>query len=140
MADTMHPDVRSKVMARIRGRDTGPELYVRRAVWRQGFRYRLHVKRLPGTPDLVLAQYRVALFVHGCFWHRHGCAKSNRPSSNQEYWDSKFKRNVARDAENQAKLRQMGWTVVTLWECRLREDTDDALHLLESLRTSRRMQ
>ena len=137
MADTMRPEVRSRVMSRIRGRDTQPEMYVRRAVWEQGFRYRLHVKRLPGAPDLVLAQYGVALFVHGCFWHQHGCSKSNRPSSNRDYWERKLDRNVARDAENQAKLERMGWLVFTVWECRLQEDAAVALSFLQELRAKR---
>ena len=137
MADTMRPEVRSRVMSRIRGRDTQPEMYVRRAVWEQGFRYRLHVKRLPGAPDLVLAQYGVALFVHGCFWHQHGCSKSNRPSSNRDYWERKLDRNVARDAENQAKLERMGWLVFTVWECRLQEDAAATLSFLQELRAKR---
>ena len=135
MADTMHQDVRSKVMSRIRSRDTRPELFVRRTVWSQGFRYRLNVRRLPGTPDLVLARYGVILFVQGCFWHQHGCSKSRRPSSNLDYWEPKLNRNVDRDAHNHAKLRDLGWTVITIWECRLQEDTCEALRFLKTLRS-----
>ena len=130
----MHPDTRSRVMSRIRGRDTRPELYVRKALWREGFRYRLNVRQLPGTPDLVFARYRVALFVHGCFWHQHGCPRTSRPSSNQDYWERKLSRNTARDAQSQAKLEKMGWTVFTIWECNLQEGTDETLRFLNVLR------
>ena len=134
MTDTMRPDVRSMVMSRIRGQGTRPELYVRQAVWGQGFRYRLNVRRLPGAPDLVLARYGIALFVHGCFWHQHGCSKSRRPSSNLAYWEPKLDRNMDRDTRNHAKLREMGWTVITIWECKLHEDTDEALRFLNKVR------
>ena len=137
MADTMRSDVRSWVMSRIRSRNTRPELYVRRTIWSQGFRYRLNVRRLPGTPDLVLAQYGVALFVQGCFWHQHGCSKSRRPSSNLDYWELKLNRNVDRDARNHAKLRDLGWTVIAIWECRLQEDTHEVLRFLKTLRDGR---
>jgi DNA mismatch endonuclease (patch repair protein) len=137
MADFMSPEARSRVMSSIRSRNTSPELYVRRMVWAEGFRYRLHVRRLPGTPDLVLAQYRLAVFVHGCFWHQHGCLKGRPPSSNREYWDNKLDRNIARDAKNHSLLEDLGWRVVTVWECKLTEDTDRALKLLRSLRAHR---
>ena len=90
MVDTMLPEQRSRLMSRVRGRDTGLEMHVRRTVWGAGFRYRLHARKLPGTPDLVLAKYRLVVFVHGCFWHQHGCARSRRPSSNQAYWERKL--------------------------------------------------
>ena len=136
MADTMLPAVRSRVMASVRGRDTRPEMYVRRAVWGQGFRYRLHVKRLPGSPDLVLPKYGVVIFVHGCFWHRHGCSNTRLPTSNLEYWEPKLDRNVARDGRNQARLREMGWTVATIWECSLQDDTANVLGHLQTLRAN----
>ena len=105
-------------MARIRSRDTGPELAVRRAMHAAGLRYRLHRKGLPGRPDLVLPSRRTALFVHGCFWHRHaGCPRASTPGTRQEYWLPKLARNVARDRENQAALHAAGWTVLAAWEC-----------------------
>ena len=137
MADFMSPEARSRVMSSIRSRNTSPELYVRKMVWAEGFRYRLHVKRLPGTPDLALAQYRLAVFVHGCFWHQHDCLKGRRPSSNREYWDNKLDRNISRDAKNHSLLQDLGWRVVTVWECKLTEDTYRALKLLRSLRAYR---
>ena len=134
MADMMSADQRSRAMSRVRGRDTGPELRVRHQVWSDGFRYRLHVRTLPGAPDFVLPKYRMAVFVHGCFWHQHGCPKSKRPSSNREFWDRKLDGNVARDACNVMRLTESGWTVVTVWECSLEQDTDA---LLEKLRRKR---
>ena len=128
------PQARSRIMASIRGRDTRPELFVRRALWMEGFRYRLHSRRLPGRPDLALAKYSVAIFVNGCFWHQHSCLQSRRPSSNSEYWERKLDANVARDSQNQSKLRELGWTVAIVWECRLQQDTEAVLSLLEGLR------
>ena len=136
MSDTVLPEVRSRIMASVRGRDTRPELYVRKAVWSKGFRYRLHVRRLPGTPDLALAKYKVAVFVQGCFWHQHGCHRSKRPTSNRDYWDRKLDGNLARDTQNQARLRELGWTVTTIWECRLQHDTEMTLRFLETLRSN----
>lgn len=140
MADTLSPEERSRLMARIRSRDTKPEMYVRKAIWRAGFRYRLHSRTLPGKPDLALARYKVAVFVHGCFWHQHGCAKTSRPSSNREFWDRKLDGNVARDARNQAALKALGWTVLTIWECSLEEGTVEALGVLKRLRTLQSME
>lgn len=105
-------------MSRVRGKDTSPEIRVRRAAHALGLRYRLHRRDLPGTPDLVFPKYRVALFVHGCFWHRHhGCRKSSVPKSRQEYWQAKFASNVERDAKVADKLAKLGWSVATIWEC-----------------------
>ena len=134
MADTVLPGKRSRIMSSIRGRDTQPELYVRKALWSRGFRYRLHVRQLPGAPDVVLRKYKTAIFVHGCFWHQHGCSKTHRPSSNRQYWDRKLDGNVARDARNQAELRESGWNVFTVWECALAQDTEHLLHCLDTLR------
>ena len=134
MADFMLPETRSKVMSRIRSRDTRPELYVRQSVWSEGFRYRIHVRSLPGAPDLVLAKYRVAVFVHGCFWHQHGCAISHQPDSNRGYWGPKLAKNKARDKQNKVKLKTLGWDVKTIWECRLEKDTLDLITFLAKLR------
>ena len=110
MADFLSPEARSRLMSRVRQRDTRPELFVRKAIWQAGFRYRLHVKKLPGSPDLVFPKYRLVVFVHGCFWHQHGCAKSARPSSNSAFWDPKLDGNVARDLRAQTKLKELGWS------------------------------
>ena len=134
MTDSVSPETRSRVMSLVRGRDTRPELYVRRTVWAAGFRYRLHAKKLPGKPDMVLPKYRLAVFVHGCFWHHHGCAKDRRPASNREYWDRKLDGNADRDARHRGQLREMGWTVVTIWECSLESGTESLLADLRAVR------
>lgn len=115
---------RSRTMRAVRSRDTGPELAVRRLVRELGYGYRLHPKDLPGKPDLVFRGRRKAVFVHGCFWHGHSCPRGNRtPKRNREYWTSKISRNRARDERNIRELISMGWDILVLWECQLR-DTD----------------
>jgi len=105
-------------MSRIRSRDTGPERLVRSALHRAGYRFRLHRKGLPGRPDVVLPKHRTAVFVHGCFWHRHkGCRFAYMPKSRVESWHEKFRRNVERDQRSTRELRKLGWKVVTVWEC-----------------------
>jgi DNA mismatch endonuclease (patch repair protein) len=105
-------------MSRIRGRDTKPELVVRRWLWRQGYRYRLYVKSLPGRPDIVMRKWRTVIFVNGCFWHGHECQK-HRPATNAQFWWEKIERNRERDARNQALLQAAGWNVIVVWECQL---------------------
>ncbi len=122
MTDTLAPEERSALMARIRGVNTKPELTVRRALHAQGYRYRIHVRGLPGRPDLVFAKRQAAVFVHGCFWHRHGCKKTTFPKSRQDYWQSKFDTNVARDRRNEEQLMQDGWRVFVAWECEIERD------------------
>lgn len=122
MTDVYPPAKRSAVMRRVKGRDTTPELTVRGALTRLGARYRLHRKDLPGSPDIVMAGRRLALFVHGCFWHGHDCARGARiPKANRDYWVAKIARNVARDAKRRAELEAQGWRVETIWECELRD-------------------
>ena len=122
MTDVFDPERRSAVMRRVKGRDTTPELTVRRALTRLGARYRLHRKDLPGSPDVVLPGRRLALFVHGCFWHGHDCARGARvPKQNRDYWLGKVARNRARDAASREALETMGWRVETLWECELKD-------------------
>lgn len=107
-------------MSRIRGRDTQPERTVRSALHRMGYRFRLHKSDLPGKPDIVLAQYRTVIFVHGCFWHRHkGCRYSYMPKTRKQFWANKFEINVKRDRKVRAALRKLGWRSVTVWECQL---------------------
>ena len=121
MTDVVSPSVRSRMMASIRGRDTQPEMMVRKYLHGCGFRYRLHVNSLPGRPDIVLSKYRVAILIHGCFWHRHsGCKYCTTPASNIEKWSEKFFANVARDHKNTVQLRELGWTVIVIWECGLK--------------------
>lgn len=114
--DTVSPEKRSWIMSRIRGRDTSPELRLRRLLHRVGLRFRLHA-RLPGRPDLVLPRHRIAVFVHGCFFHAHGCRRSRLPKSNSEFWAAKFAGNTERDRRVVAALEAAGWSVLVLWEC-----------------------
>lgn len=120
MADIVSSDVRSKMMAGIRGTNTKPELMIRKALHRKGFRYSLHRKNLPGKPDLVLPKYKAVLFVNGCFWHKHGCNLFKMPSSRTEFWTQKLERNVANDLKAVEMLRQKGWRVGVIWECALK--------------------
>lgn len=113
------------MMSRIRGRDTKPEMTLRRALHARGFRYRLHGRDLPGKPDLVLAQYRAAIFVHGCFWHRHdGCKYASIPATRPNFWFEKFRQNVERDKRTIRLLEDAGWRVKIVWECELRKNSD----------------
>ena len=122
MTDVYDTAKRSAVMRRVRGRDTTPEMKVRGALTRLGARYRLHRKDLPGKPDIVMPGRRLALFVHGCFWHGHDCARGARvPKQNRDYWVAKVARNVARDANTRAALTAAGWRVEVLWECELKD-------------------
>lgn len=118
MTDRLSPEARSANMARIRSKDTGPELAVRRALHAAGFRFRLHRKDLPGKPDIVLPGHRTVVFVHGCYWHRHeGCGNATTPGTRREFWLAKFASNTARDSRNVAALQAAGWKVVIVWEC-----------------------
>lgn len=121
--DTLSPAARSQRMARVRGRDTGPELIVRRALHKMGYRYRLHKKSLPGRPDIVFGKRRKVIFVHGCFWHRHDdpqCKLARLPKSRLDFWEPKLTSNVTRDGRNQGELRALGWDVLVVWECEVR--------------------
>ena len=112
------------MMSGIRGRDTAPEWTVRRYLHAAGLRFRVHVRGLPGTPDLVFSSRKVIIFVHGCFWHRHsGCRFATTPSTRPQFWEAKFHANVARDRRHQESLRQLGWAVITVWECELGSTT-----------------
>lgn len=114
---------RSRIMRAVKGRDTIPELLVRRAAHRMGYRFRLHRRDLPGSPDLVFPRLRKAIFIHGCFWHGHSCARGARiPKSNRDYWIKKISRNMLRDRGAKAKLKADGWDVLILWECRIKEN------------------
>jgi DNA mismatch endonuclease (patch repair protein) len=113
---------RSAVMRRVKSHGTAPELAVRRIVWRLGGRYRLNRRDLPGSPDIVLAGRKLAIFVHGCFWHGHDCARGARvPKANRDYWLGKVARNTTRDADVQARLAALGWRVEVVWECGLKD-------------------
>lgn len=125
---THWPDVDAatrSVMRGNRGKDTKPELFLRRALHAMGYRFRLHLSDLPGTPDIVFPSRRAAIQVHGCFWHQHeGCRHAVRPRTRSEYWLPKLDRNVQRDRENEARLRAMGWRLLLVWECELADQPD----------------
>ncbi|NPC49886.1 DNA mismatch endonuclease Vsr [Corallococcus sp. AB032C] len=121
MADILTPEQRSYCMSRIQGKDTKPELTVRKIARALGFRYRLHAKSLPGTPDLVFSSRRKVIFVHGCFWHRHSCRYGQvEPKTRREFWLNKLQGNVARDRRNIRNLHRLDWRVLTIWECQTR--------------------
>lgn len=122
MVDTLTVPERSRRMGLIRSSNTVPELTARHFLHAAGLRYRLNNKHLPGKPDLIFPRFRVAMFVHGCFWHRHqGCKVASTPKSNTEFWQEKFSRNVERDIKMSSQLEALGWRVIVLWECELKE-------------------
>lgn len=124
LVDSLTKEQRSQLMSKVRSADTQPEWILRSALHRLGFRYRLHCKGLPGRPDLVFPKYRVAIFIHGCFWHRHGgCKDASSPKTNQVFWEKKFNDNIERDRAVATALTQSGWEVVVVWECELLRDT-----------------
>lgn len=121
MSDRVSAIERSRIMGAVKGKDTAPEMIVRRLVFSMGYRYRLHVRSLAGTPDLVFPARRKVLFISGCFWHGHNCGKCRIPKSNREYWIAKIGRNRARDRRSHRALRKLGWDVMTIWECQLKD-------------------
>jgi DNA mismatch endonuclease (patch repair protein) len=130
VVDVLSRADRSALMGRVRARDTSPERAVRRALHALGFRFRLHRRDLPGTPDIVLPRYSTVILVHGCFWHRHpGCKKATTPSTRMKFWAAKFQANVARDHSVRRKLTRLGWSVITIWECQ----TTDGAELANAL-------
>ena len=123
MTDTISPEKRSWVMSRVTSKNTSPEKRVRSMLHKMGYRFRLHYGKLPGKPDIVLPKHSLAIFVHGCFWHRHpGCPANRTPKSNVDFWTAKFERNVERDKKNQAELKALGWRVEVIWECETKND------------------
>ncbi|KZB54990.1 very short patch repair endonuclease [Thalassospira xiamenensis] len=118
--DIVDPKTRSRMMSNIKGKNTKPEMLLRRALHHIGFRYLLHDKRLPGKPDLLFPKYKSAVFVHGCFWHRHpGCKNATMPSTRRAFWEKKLLGNVARDRKRIEELESLGWRVLVVWECEL---------------------
>ena len=134
MTDIVDSKRRSELMANIRGRDTTPELAVRRIAHRMGLRFRLYRNDLPGRPDLVFPKHRLAVFVHGCFWHRHeGCRHASTPKSRIAFWTEKFTANVVRDARQEAALRALGWRVLVVWQCESRDEATVERRLAASI-------
>lgn len=135
MTDVVDAATRSRMMAGIQSRNTKPETIIRKGLHARGFRYSLHAKGLPGKPDIVMPRWRVVIFVHGCFWHRHGCHLSKMPTSNQAFWETKLAANQRRDATVKQQLAEMGWRTAIVWECATRGKlaTGNLPHLLDKL-------
>ena len=130
--DVVNKQTRSRMMANIKGKNTKPEITIRSLLHRQGFRFRIHDRSLPGTPDIVLKKYKAAVFVHGCYWHRHeNCKLASTPKQNKVFWRKKFNANICRDGEVYFKLKHLGWRVAIIWECAIR----DKINLSDYLKT-----
>lgn len=130
---TLDAEKRSAIMSAVRSKNTSPELRVRSALHRRGMRFRLHRTDLPGTPDIILPRWKIAIFVHGCFWHQHpGCNRASKPATNVEFWEKKFSRNNDRDMKQKAALEAIGWKVAVIWEC----ETKDSSSLENALNRS----
>lgn len=119
MSDIFTKQKRSNIMSKISGKETKPEILVRKYLFSKGFRYRKNVKELSGKPDIVLPKYKTVIFVHGCFWHKHTCKAGNPPTSNIEFWSKKLKKNAERDIKNYSELKSKGWRVVVIWQCEI---------------------
>ena len=138
LTDIVSPETRSRMMSGIQGKNTQPEMTVRRALHAAGFRYRLHVPSLPGRPDLVLPKYSAVCLIHGCYWHRHSdCPNATTPATRTGFWQQKFRANVERDERQRQQLQSMGWRVAVIWECALKPKRADAAlaHLIRWLPT-----
>ena len=133
--DRLKKEQRSRNMSAIRAKDTKPEKRVRSALHKSGFRFALHRNDLPGKPDLVLPRYKTVIFVHGCFWHGHDCAKGKRPSTNVEFWQEKLSSNAERDRKNEAALQAAGWDLFIIWECALDERISEVISCLGKRRS-----
>jgi len=121
MTDIYSKQKRSEIMSKISGKETKPEILVRKFLFANGFRFRKNDKKLPGKPDIVLPKYKIVIFVHGCFWHGHkGCSKAIKPSTNKDFWNAKIEKNRIRDKKVQETLKEIGWKVIVIWECQLR--------------------
>ena len=135
MIDIVSKKTRSRMMSNIRSKDTKPEMIVRRYLHQNGFRYRLHMKDLPGKPDIVLPKYNVVIFVHGCFWHRHqNCKYATTPRTNRKFWNNKFSINIQRDQRNMDLLKDSGWNIIIFWECAIRNNREkNLIKLIETI-------
>ena len=132
MSDKLTPEKRSWNISRIKGKDTKIEVEVRKYLFSKGYRFRKNDKRYPGKPDIVLPKYHVAIFVHGCFWHRHeGCKDATTPKTRTEFWLEKFDKNVKNDQIKQEKLRELGWKVIVIWECELKRNFQETMDKVE---------
>lgn len=134
--DKISADRRSKLMSRVRTKNTAPELIVRKLLHAMGYRYRLHIKSLPGTPDIVFTKRKKAIFVHGCFWHGHLCKRGSLPKSNVKFWRTKIEKNTTRDERTRQELETLGWQVLVVWQCETKNSEELSLSLREFLGAS----
>ena len=135
--DTLTREKRSWNMARIKGKNTKPEIMIRSMLHRQGYRFRIHVKKLPGCPDIVMAKYKTVIFVHGCFWHRHpGCKYAYTPKTRQTFWNDKFRKTVENDKKVIEKLKKSGWQILIIWECELSDMASIESKIADSLNSA----
>lgn len=133
MSDKLTPEHRSWNMSRIKGKDTRIEVIVRQYLFSKGYRFRKNDKRYPGKPDIILPKYKTAIFIHGCFWHRHpGCKNATIPKTRTEFWNGKFEKNVENDKKKQEQLEQMGWNVIVIWECELEKSFSKTMEVVEA--------
>ncbi|WP_239458462.1 very short patch repair endonuclease [Faecalicoccus pleomorphus] len=128
----MTKEQRHRNMSHIKSKNTSLEILVRKRLFRDGFRYRINVSNLPGKPDIVLPKYHTVIFVNGCFWHRHNCKLATMPKTHTDFWKRKFEQNVKNDLANHKKLRNLGWHVIILWECEIKEDFEQLMKITES--------
>ena len=130
MIDIVDKQTRSRMMSGIRAKNTKPELLMRKMLHRRGFRFRLNVKTLPGKPDIVLPKHNAIIFVHGCFWHGHGCRLFKWPSTRREFWQEKIRKNIRNDQKSNSSLLAMGWRIAVIWECSIKSKSNDSNQLL----------
>ena len=121
---------RSYILSFVKSKNTTPEITLRKALFARGYRYYIHDKSLPGTPDIVFPRKRIVIFVNGCFWHRHDCGRANMPKVRVSYWERKFENTLRRDARNHEQLKSLGWTVLIVWECEILEDLESSLQVI----------
>lgn len=130
--DTMTKEQRHRNMSHIKSKNTSLEILVRKRLFHDGFRYRINVSTLPGKPDIVLPKYHTVIFINGCFWHRHNCKLATMPKTHTDFWKRKFEQNVKNDLTNHKKLRNLGWHVIILWECEIKEDFEQLIKMTEN--------
>ena len=132
--DKIDKEKRSWNMSRILSKNTKPEIKIRKALWQMGYRYRLHYKKLPGKPDIVFVKDKIAIFIHGCFWHRHkNCIEASRPKTNSDYWEIKINKNIERDKKHTKEIKKLGWEVIIIWECSVHNEIENNIILINKL-------
>jgi len=132
--DKISKERRSSNMSKIKSINTLPEIKIRKALWKMGYRYRLYYKKLPGKPDIVIVNQKIVIFIHGCFWHRHrNCIEASRPKTNSAYWEEKLLKNVERDKKYRKEIKKLGWKIITIWECNINKEIEKNILMLKKL-------